>query len=262
MRYFHVTNQEVISIEHLHVYYGEILVLKDVHFNIYENDFLYIIGPNGSGKTTLLKTMLGFIKPQHGKIKIYGKALRYEDKCVAYVPQIGSIDRSFPISVIDNVLLGHLPNGLRPFFRFSKEDYNKANKALERLGIHHLKDRHISQMSGGEYQKSLIARAIVSEPKVLFLDEPTANVDHQSRSDIYELLKGLNEKMTIVMVTHDTLAVSSYAKKIACLDKTCVHYGTPTEVRETIEEIYNCPIEHIAHGYIPHRTLKTQKGVH
>jgi zinc transport system ATP-binding protein len=250
---------EVIKIEHLNVLYDNHYALKDISFTVYENDYLGIIGPNGGGKTTLIKSILGLIKPHSGTIKVFGKPIQYKERLIAYVPQVGNADRTFPMTVIDNVLLGLLPKKITPFHHFSSEDLIKANKALEQVGIAHLKNRHISEMSGGEYQKSMIARAIVRNPKILLLDEPTANVDHNSRADIYELLHQLNKNMTILIVTHDTLAVSAYIKNLACLDQNLVYHGLPGDVGESIEKMYNCPIELIAHGHTPHRVVKSHE---
>jgi zinc transport system ATP-binding protein len=256
-------NREVIKIENLSVLYGQNYALKDINLTIYENDYLGIIGPNGGGKTTLIKAILGLIPIQKGSIEIFGKKIDYKDRIIAYVPQVNNTDRMFPITVIDNVLLGLTPKRLIPFQRFTKKEKQKAYQILEQFDISHLANRLISEMSGGEYQKSMIARAVIQNPKILLLDEPAANVDQHSRFDIYELLNQLNQTMTILLITHDTLAVSSYVKNLACLDQSLVYHGTPQNSGEAIEKMYNCPIELIAHGHIPHRVVKShQEGEH
>jgi len=253
-------NRNAICIEKVTVLYDSHVALNDVTISICENDYVGIIGPNGGGKTTLIKAILGLIKPASGKIEIYGNSIEHSEQIIAYVPQIGTDDRTFPMTVIDLVLLGLLPKKVKLFHTYSKKDYLKAKDALEQVGITHLSKRRISQMSGGEYQKALIAHALVQNPKILLLDEPTANIDQKSRSEIYELLHHLNSKMTIVMVTHDTLAISSYVKNVACLDQNLIYHGVPELIGDAIERMYNCPIDLITHGNIPHRVLKEHEG--
>jgi zinc transport system ATP-binding protein len=252
-----MTTEPVIQVEKLVVSYGDEPALTDVDLTVLEGDYLGIIGPNGGGKTTLLKSILGLIRPDSGRVLVHGKPLGKTNRPLAYVPQAGTVDRAFPISVFENVLLGLLPPDPKPFHRFSTTDRKKAMEVLESLGIGHLASRPIRAMSGGEYQKSMIARAIAGDPEILLLDEPTASVDPSSRSDIYDLLHRLNEKMTIVIATHDTLAISTHVKNLACLDRTLVYHGIPEMVGDAIAATYRCPVDIIAHGHTPHRVLKT-----
>lgn len=249
-----------ICIENLTVQYGETSALTDVSLCVEERDYLGIIGPNGGGKTTLLKAILHLVRPTTGQIYVYGKKTGHEEKVIGYVPQMSAVDKKFPITVQQVVLMGMLPSSISLFHHFKPKDIEKANKFLDLVGIYKLKKRMISELSGGEFQKMLIARAIAVEPKILILDEPTASVDANSRNQIFSLLKKLNENMTIILVTHDLLAISSYVKTLACINGRLVYHGDTELTEEVIESLYECPVDLIAHG-VPHRVLRGHKEV-
>lgn len=253
-------NKVAIKIEDLSVYYGKTPAITDVCFNVDEREYLGIIGPNGGGKTTLLKAILGLIPTNSGKIEIYGQKISKNRKLVGYVPQIATMDKRFPISVFEVVLTGILNKGISPFFKFQLEDKEKAYEALEKVGIQHLRDRQIAELSGGEFQRMLIARALTVCPKILILDEPTASVDAGSREQIYNLLSELNKDMTIILVTHDLLAVSSQVNRLACLNEKLVYHGEPELSENIVTKLYGCPVDLIAHG-VPHRVLKKHEEV-
>lgn len=215
-----MSKDNAISISDLFVSYGMTPAIEDVSLNIKENDFIAILGPNGGGKTTLVKSLLGLIDRDSGDIKIFNKLLNYDKNDISYVPQFSTSDRTFPMHVLDLVLLGGLPSKTKWFQKFNTQDIEKAMKILKIMHIDHLSQRQIAQMSGGEYQKALIARAMMSDPKILVLDEPTSNVDQRSRIEIYELLSMLKERMTIIMITHDQIALSSHINRIVYLDKS------------------------------------------
>jgi zinc transport system ATP-binding protein len=178
---------------------------------------------------------------------------------VSYVPQSSKVDRSYPISVLEVVLGSKLKKSLNPFYKFSKEDKESARDALKMVNIEHLADRQIEKLSGGEFQRLLIARALASSPKLLLLDEPTANVDPSSRNIIYNLLDKLNnEGTTIIMVSHDTMAISSKVKNIACISENLIYHGGPHLSQQVIDKMYGCPIDLLAHG-VPHRVLAEHK---
>ena len=240
---------KVIQIKNLSVMYDSLKALDNVNLDIEKGDYLGIIGPNGGGKSTLIKTILGYNKNYKGSIT-YDKNLS-----LSYVPQRSEVSRDFPITVIEVVLTALLPKGLHPFFRYKTMDKTKALDALKKVQIEHLKDRSINELSGGEFQRMLIARALVCNPELLLLDEPTSNVDPKSRSIIYSILKELNDSgVTILLVTHDTMAISSYVQKIACMNTTLVYHGNPEISQDTMNEMYGCPIDLIAHG-VPHRVF-------
>jgi len=249
-----------IHIDKLSVYYGETAAITNVCLDINQGEFLGIIGPNGGGKSTLLRAILGLIPISTGNIEIYGQKLKNNGTALGYVPQFATMDRRFPISVVDVVMTGRLKHGLSWFMKYSSEDKEIAYDQLKRVGIEHLAKRQISELSGGEFQRLLIARALTLYPEILLLDEPTASVDVNSREKIYHLLRELNDKMTIVLVTHDLLAISSEIKKLACLNGKLVYHGEPQLNEDIVNELYGCPVDLIAHG-VPHRVLKDHKGV-
>ncbi len=251
---------KIVEVNHISVYYGNTLALKNVNLEVEEGEFLGIMGPNGGGKSTLLKAMLGIVKPVDGKITFFGQESNAL-KRIGYVPQFSTIDRRFPITVREVVLAGHMRAGFHPFFQYNQEDREDAMKQLERVGMVELADRSIQALSGGEFQKMLIARALAVHPDLLLLDEPTASVDAVSRQQIYELLGNLNKEMTIIMVTHDMMAVSSNISKLACLNETLVYHGEPELSEGIVNQMYGCPVELVAHG-VPHRVLKEHEGGH
>ena len=251
--------KKAIEIKDLYVTYGDGLALESINISVNEGDFLGIIGPNGGGKSTLLKAILGLIPVSRGEIRIFGKPTAERTAAIGYVPQFSAVDRRFPITVLETVLSGMTPNRLTPFLRFSKAQRETAMETLREVGIEKLAARRISELSGGEFQRLLIARALATKPAILLLDEPTASVDPASRESIYALLHKLNGRITIVLVTHDLLAVSSAVKEIACLNETLVYHGEPKLSGEVVNKLYGCPVELIAHG-VPHRVLGEHEG--
>ncbi len=242
----------IVHIQNLSVYYGKTAALKDINLDVQEGEFLGIIGPNGGGKSTLLKAILKLIKPTSGKLELFGGGSKQP---TGYVPQFADIGKQFPISVKEAVLAGRLCGRLTPFFRYTKADEHAAIKLLDKVGLKELQGRHIAELSGGEFQKMLIARALTVNPKLLLLDEPTANVDTASAKQIFELLDELVTDMTIILVTHDISAVSSHVRRLACLNQTLIYHGEPQLTESIMESLYGCPVDIIAHG-VPHRVLK------
>ncbi|MFP4020924.1 MAG: metal ABC transporter ATP-binding protein [Halanaerobium sp.] len=243
-----------VELNHISVKYGKLEALKDISIQVEEGSFLGIIGPNGGGKTTLLKVILGLIEPEVGEVKIFGRPLNQTADKIGYVPQISNFDRSFPISVLDVVLMARLGGQVRFFHQYKKEDIKKAEAVLAELNLLQLKDRQIGKLSGGQLQRVLIARGLAVEPEILLLDEPTASVDASSTSQIYEILKKLNEDKTIIVVTHDMAAVSSYFDSLACLNEKLYHHGDKHLDQETTEQVFGCPVDLIAHGH-PHHVF-------
>ncbi|WP_129597458.1 metal ABC transporter ATP-binding protein [Anaerophilus nitritogenes] len=248
----------VLELENVDVFYDQVHALSDICLKVEEKDFLAIIGPNGGGKSTLLKTILGLLKPTSGKIMLYGKSIQKSLGNIGYVPQFSKFNRKFPISVREVVHLGFLKNKNSPFAKYKELDIKKADDIMKQLDIFHLKDRQIGQLSGGQLQRVLIGRALAVEPKLLLLDEPTASLDASAKTQIHEVLKGLNKEMTIVMVTHDMSAVSTYVKNIACLNQKLFYHGQPLLTESILGQVYGCPIDMIAHG-VSHRVLHKHK---
>ena len=250
--------ETALHIDNLSVYYGEEVALSNVCLDVAHGEMLGIIGPNGGGKSTLLKAILGLVEPTSGSVRIYGKEPGQNHAAVGFVPQFAVMDRRFPISVFEVVLTGRLKPGLSFFRKYSEEDKAIAAAQLKRVGIEHLAKRQISELSGGEFQRLLIARALAVEPKLLLLDEPTASVDANSRNQIYQLLREVNADMTIILVTHDLMAISSEVRKLACLNTKLVYHGEPELNESVVNELYGCPVDLIAHG-VPHRVLKAHE---
>jgi zinc transport system ATP-binding protein len=243
----------VIEIENLSFYHHRNLVLKDVNLQISDGEFLLLMGPNGGGKTTLLKIMLGLVKPTRGTVRIFGNPPAKESHHIGYVPQDIHINPQFPITALDVVLMGKLRPGYRKAWH-SPSDRTAAHRVLDRLGVGAYCHRRIGELSGGQRQRVMIARALVTDPKLLFLDEPTSSVDSGGQGEFYDLLKELNESITIVLASHDLMVLSSYVKSIACVNQTVYHHHE-SEVTEDMVGMFHCPVELVAHG-LPHRVLK------
>jgi zinc transport system ATP-binding protein len=248
-------SREIVSLKNVWVYFDETLVLQNVNLSINQNDFLGIIGPNGGGKTTLLKVILGLIKPAKGEVRVFGKNPQEERKLIGYVPQYIFFDLIFPLNVFDTVLMGRY-KGL--FKKYSKKDRKATLNALKTLKMLEFKDRQIGKLSGGQLQRVFVARAIVREPELLLLDEPAAGIDPEMQESFYRLLLELKKKMTIVLVTHDIGAISTYVDKIACLNRRLFYHGSKEKALDELKKTYQCPVELIAHG-IPYRTLEGHK---
>lgn len=238
--------EKVIKIDDLTFSYGKYPALSNVTMEIQKQDFTAIIGPNGGGKTTLIKLILGFLKPDTGRITVFGKEPEQSLSQFGYVPQFLDIDNNFPISVI-NVVTGGLIRSSSLFPWTGKEMKEAARKSLERMDVFDLKDSIFGKLSGGQKQRVLIARAIVSEPEILLLDEPTTSVDSRIEKDIYDLLKSLNKKMTIILVTHDLGFVSKYINRVVCVNKNVGVHSPETIDDKVIRETYNSPMNVILH---------------
>lgn len=250
-----VNPENVIEIKDLTVYYQRVCALSNVNLSVKNKEYLGIIGPNGGGKTTLLKALLGLVPPYSGKIEIFGKPPNKSQGTMGYVPQFTRFHRDFPIDVEETVLMGRLSGKTPIFHKYSKEDVDIAHSMMNKLELYPLRNRQIGQLSGGQLQRALIARALTMEPKILILDEPTASLDTESKSHIYSILDKLNSEMTIIMVTHDMNAVSSNVKTLACLNQELYYHGHSELSDDLIQDLYGCPIDLIAHG-VPHRVLK------
>lgn len=250
--------ETALHIDNVSVYYGDEAALSNICLDVAHGEMLGIIGPNGGGKSTLLKAILGLTPITTGSIQIYGQEPGKNKTAVGFVPQFATMDKRFPISVIEVVLTGRTKQGLSLFMKYSEEDKEIAYAQLKRVGIEQLANRQIAELSGGEFQRLLIARALAVNPTLLLLDEPTASVDASSRNQIYQLLREINEEMTIVLVTHDLLAISSEVGKLACLNGKLVYHGEPQLNETVVNELYGCPVDLIAHG-VPHRVLKAHE---
>lgn len=229
-------------------------VLEGVSLAVHSNDFYAIIGPNGGGKTTLLRVILGLLTPCRGEVRILGATGAEMRKDLGYVPQFRTFDFEYPITVREMVLSGRLGHIKRHPRRYSKEDNARAEEALETMHIADLADRQIRDLSGGEQQRTIIARALVSDPKALLLDEPTVYVDAPTEAQFYKILDQLRERMAIVMVTHDIGVIPAHVTRVACLNRRLYTHDTNEITPDMLEAAYRCPVDLIAHG-IPHRVF-------
>ena len=223
---------KIISLNEVDVYFKDYKVLSDLTFDIDEGDYIGIIGPNGSGKTTMVKAILGLIGEIKGEIKVEDK------RNIAYMPQLtGSNSKFFPAKVREVVATGLLKNKSFPKF-VTRKDYEKVDEILKELQMYDRRDSLIGELSGGQKQRVLLARAIVSDPKILILDEPTSALDPRLRDKLYKLIEELNRKkgLTVLFISHDVGTIKKYVDKVMYLDKRLVFYGTPLEF-EGSEEI-------------------------
>lgn len=223
-------------------------VLEHIDLEVDEGEFVGLVGPNGGGKTTLLKIMLGLLRPASGRVRVLGRPPEEGRSEIGYVPQFATFPRSFPISVRDTVLMGRLGK-TRPVFGYTRADRAAAEAVMQRTHIQALEGTPIERLSGGQLQRVLVARALVCEPRILILDEPTANIDLRGEEDIFDLLKALNRQLTIVLVSHDISFISRYVNRVACLNRTLICHGTEAISGEVIEQLYGEPIRMIHHTH-------------
>jgi zinc transport system ATP-binding protein len=208
----------VIEIKDLSFAYDKELVLKDINLEVFDKDFLVIIGPNGGGKSTLVKLMLGIYHFKKGSIKILGQPLNKKFTEVGYVPQNTNVNIDFPIKAIEVVMMGH-SSSKQTFFGYKKQEIDHAKHILEQVGMLDFANSKIGSLSGGQRQRVMIARALYSNAKILFLDEPTSSIDVDGQKDIYELLKKLNKEVPIIVISHDLSMIIDYATKVAHINK-------------------------------------------
>jgi zinc transport system ATP-binding protein len=234
----------IISVKNVSLAFGDVRALCNISLDVFEGEFLGICGPNGSGKSTLLKTVVGLLKPDKGEIEF---AKRDDKKFqVAYVQQMREFDRNFPALVKDVVMMGRAPHvGL--FRRYGAKDHEIVENVMKLVGVEHLKDKPQGQLSGGQFQKVAIARAMAQEPDVIILDEATSALDYRASAQFMNLLRKLNQEknITIIAVHHDLGMLKEYATRIICMDRTVEWTGKPEDAKldETLLRLffYNSP---------------------
>ncbi|NTU68423.1 MAG: ABC transporter ATP-binding protein [Chlorobiaceae bacterium] len=245
-------SEPVIVCDRLGVTLGGMKVLDSLSITVYRGDYLAVLGPNGGGKTTLLRAILGLEKPSSGTLTVFGGPPGHAPGRVGYVPQRLFFDRDFPISVEEVVLMGRLSR-CRLMRRYSRIDREKAGEAIETVGLARLRHKRIGTLSGGELQRALIARALAGDPELLLLDEPTASVDPDMKTTIYDLLDHLKEHHTIVLVTHDTGTVGRSVSRVACLSCTLDMHGPASSLgTSALENIYGHPVDVVLHEHGPY----------
>lgn len=247
----------IVELKEVSAGYQDDIILKEISLVVNPLDFIGVIGPNGGGKTTLVRVILGLIKPFRGEVIWYQQS---DKPLLGYLPQSNQNDRQFPITVKEVILSGLM--SVKHFTgKYTKKDVQKAIELLELMGIPQLGNRNIGGLSGGQMQRVLLGRAIISDPQLLILDEPNTFVDNSFEHDLYELLKELNKKLAIIMVTHDIGTITSYVKTIACVNRN-LHYHQSNIITQDQLESYNCPIQLITHGQVPHTVLGDHEHTH
>lgn len=251
---------EAIRIRDLWVMFNHVPALEDINLDIQEGSYVGILGPNGAGKSTLLKVILGLIEPTRGQVLVFGenpRRLRRAGTLIGYLPQKPLGQPQFPVSVLDVVLMGRYGRiglGRCP----GPEDVRIARANLERLGILHLAQRPIGELSGGEQQRVFIARALALEPRLLVMDEPTISLDACAQDDLYEMIHSLKEEMnlTVLVVSHDIGAVARHVDDVVCLNRRIHVHEPPPIGRLALESTFGCSVEYLFHGEIPHRVVR------
>ena len=241
-----MTDSEVVSIKNLSFSYNSHPALEDVSLTINHKDFVWVVGPNGGGKTTLLRLILGLLHPQRGTIKVLGEEPSQARSDIGYMPQFAQLDDKFPISVFDVTLMGRLGNG-HTIGPFRNNDRKIAEKTLKQVGLYDLRQRRFSALSGGQQRRLLIARALASEPKLLLLDEPTANLDQVAEKELFELLRQLNERLTIILVSHEPAFVLDFVKRVVCVNRHVTEHPTSAVDGEFMGDLYRGELRMVRH---------------
>lgn len=230
-------------------------VLRKIDLDVRKDDFLGIIGPNGGGKTTLLKVILGLMKPVEGSISFFDCGKPVSSLKTGYLPQINPIDKRFPLSVYEVIASGLMRE--KPRFRdFTALQKDRIRELMVRMGLEQFSKRAIGELSGGQLQRTLFARAVVANPQLIILDEPDTYVDKNFESRFYELLVEINKETAVMLVSHDVGTLLSMVKNVACVNET-LHYHYGTDISEDwLSRTYACPTEIAGHGDFPRRALK------
>jgi zinc transport system ATP-binding protein len=237
-------------------YPNGVFALEGINVNVDEKDLIALIGPNGAGKSTLLKVILGLVKPTSGSVTLFGSQdLEKNLKYVGYVPQSAQArDANLPFSVFETVLLGRTPlAGL--FHGVGSKDREKATEVLKTFGIYDLKDRRIGQLSGGQSQRVFLAKAMVAEPKLLLLDEPTSGVDTTSKGEFYSILQQLNKEkgITVILCSHDIGVITKIANRVLCINRLQFFCGENADfsASKEIHKVYDHQVEIMDHDDHP-----------
>jgi zinc transport system ATP-binding protein len=240
-----VENEIAVNIKDVNFSYGKTPTLENVSLEVGRGEALYVVGPNGGGKTTLLKLILGIEIPDSGSIQVFGDRPGKNIQRVGYVPQYAKYDQQFPVTTLDVVLMGRLGRSARG--HYSAVDKKAAENALEEMELSQAANLPFSELSGGQRQRTMIARAICDNPDLLLLDEPTANVDARTSSRFIKLLESLNQRMAILMISHDLGMVANMFKRVVMVNRSIKAVKTCDLAGDTISETYGDDFRIIHH---------------
>ncbi len=241
------THKPLIVLNDVSYQVGKNRILDHINLEVMTGDYWGFVGPNGAGKSTLLKIILGLIEPSEGSVQLD------PDLQFGYVPQFSSFNKHFPVTAQKMLLLGS-----RQYIEGHTHDskvLEMSDRLLLEMDLHNLRNQPVRNLSGGEIQRLLVARALMNDANCLILDEPTSSLDAEYRNIIFERLHELNQSVTLILVSHDLTAVSSYVKQIGCLNKQLYCHSEPENINESLEKVYGCPVDLIAHGF-PHRVYE------
>jgi zinc transport system ATP-binding protein len=247
----------IVEIRDVSVRYPNgVLALDGINIDVNQKDLIALLGPNGAGKSTLLKVILGLIRPTSGSVNLFGsQELSKNLKYVGYVPQSAQVrDPNLPFSVYETVMLGRTPHaGL--FHGVGARDRQKVEETLKLFEIYELKDRKIGQLSGGQSQRVFLAKAMVADPKLLLLDEPTSGVDTSSKSEFYKILERLNNErgITVILSSHDVGVITKIANRVLCINRSQFFCGENADFSASVEihKVYDHPVELMDHSDHP-----------
>lgn len=238
--------EPVVVLKDLTFAYNGDIILEDVNLSIADREFVWIVGPNGGGKTTLVKILLGLLRPQKGSVSVFGAPAAVSRRRVGYMPQHARLDPGFPVTALDVVLMGRLNGKVRPG-PYSAADHGIAVRALEQVGMNDSAHKALRELSGGQQRRLLIARALACQPDLLLLDEPTANLDRQVERELFEFLKELNKRLTIIMVSHDPAFVSDFVERVVCVNRSVAVHPTSDRDGESIDALYGVHMRMVRH---------------
>lgn len=241
----------VVELEQITFGYDSKPVISEVSLQIRERDFVWVVGPNGGGKTTLVKLILGLLRPKQGRVTVFGKPPAEIRERIGYMPQHVTLDDKFPFTVLDVALMGRLGCD-RGVGRYSRQDREVASSALSQVGLADLGRRPIRELSGGQLRRLLIARALTAEPELLILDEPTANLDRGVERDLFDILHQLNQKLTVILVSHDPAFVSDFVEEVVCVNRQVSIHPTSALEGELVDELYGRQVRLVRHDQHQH----------
>ena len=238
----------VIEIHNLNFSFENRLILNDIHLEVSRGEFLGVIGPNAAGKTTLMKLILGLYQPDSGSIKILNQEPQSIRHKIGYVSQKPESNRDFPVAVRDVVLMGRMGIDHSVGF-YQQKDKTLTEDILQVLGLDSIADVSINELSGGQLQRVWVARALVCEPELLILDEPTSNIDLVAEENIFSLLREYRKDMTTLVVSHDVAFISSYIDRVACVNKNLITHDVEAIDGNKIEQLYGIGVNAIHHSH-------------